>query len=129
MPNYFPEGDAPSALDDQGDKSRSLQKINSLLYDASTKGGLGGVTSAAIYQLAVSGSGYTTLIAQPAKRVTLINTSGNMLSVQRGGAGAAWPLLPNASKVFAGITNSNQIGVKAEGLPVGSLTVTYEIEN
>jgi hypothetical protein len=60
----------------------------------------------------VSGAVYTVFGSQVAKRLTIVNNTGTTIEVQQDNAGAAFPIVNQASMIFAGIGGAEELGVR-----------------
>lgn len=61
---------------------------------------------------AVTPANYVAFAAQACIRLIIVNTSGAVIEVQQGGAGATIWIPNNAAFTFEGLTNTNQIAVR-----------------
>lgn len=72
------------------------------------------VASASIVSVTTAnpGSGWSTLSSLACNAVELVNATGTSIDVRRGGAGNEFVMPTGTSKVFLGVANANEIGVK-----------------
>ena len=91
-------------------------------------GGIPGATSATILS-ATTAAGGTTFVAfgsQACSALDVVNNSGVTIEIRRDGAGVAIPLLPGQARLFVGIANANQLGVRRLDQSTTQVTVHGE---
>ncbi|MGH2340633.1 hypothetical protein ACRC7T_04025 [Segnochrobactraceae bacterium EtOH-i3] len=71
---------------------------------------------------AAGGTTFVAFASQACKQLTVINNTGTVLEVQRGGSGIAVPVFPATYFTFFGLTNANQLGVRRVDQAATSVT-------
>lgn len=63
-------------------------------------------------QTAATGANFTTFPAQLCKQLTIVNNTGTDIEVQRGGTGAAIPIINGTAYPFYDVGDASQLAVR-----------------
>lgn len=127
MPSIQPLSGATKPLvenQDDGTHVPVLKITNTLLPTGVPKAT--SVTTTSATTAAAGGVTFVTFPPQACTALDVVNVTGTTIEVQRGGAGVAIPLLSGQARLFVGVTNANQLGIRRVDQSANQVTVQAE---